>query len=1052
MKQIISGIFFRIGVLFIILHQLSAQPADKNHSAKSEGRSVMDAKATLTANNLSITPAEYGVFYAVVNSSAYAPDGLISINPATGSASLLGVTNAAFDLSGLAINSGGEMFGTDGYTGKLYRIDAATGEVYFTVDTGLKSLNAVAFDRDHSLYAISNYNIELYRINPVTGAATSIGLLPYRFAELAVDPTDGTLWASQYDGGLFIIDPEKASAKFFGSVWYDAMTTLEFDNWGNLFCTMGEISGSLLPACLYTIDETTAARTLIGDTGFREIAALAARPGILAGRHICILPAKLVFERIPAGDMSSYKTITLRSVGTDTLAVSGMTPIASPFQAITFPTTPFSLPPGHAITFSVAFAPSLAGEYSSTCVISSDAVDNNSRTIELIGKAKAPAPPGAALYAINADSREIVQIDPITFLILNSFAGPEPNSPFDGDMAYNGKNLFFSKHSTIYLLDPLTGQVRQSIPMPIDNSSTGQTHSGSSLYGVHENQTIVEIDPATGIILNKIEPFIDVTGDIVFSGDRGTLFASTVDGRISELNASTGAKINSFDFPYDILHFLAYSNHLQLLFAYSSEAKIYMLNPDNGIAVDSCWAPLYMSTLCADEYRVQTGAIMDLGPREIDFGKRILGHQSPPKKVLFRSIGTDTVVANDVEAPKKPFELESLPPLPLVIPPQSYAVATVTFSPNKLGSVEATLAATCAGINDPIKSIIIRGEGVHPPATGTLFGSGMDNLLIINPETGSYQHIGTIKGVGLIGDIEFRSDGTLFGIAGSQATLFTINTPDGTPYIIADCCDKDGCVISALEFDAAGRLYGVRSYFTMPFRHTELVTINTGTGEISVIGSIDYFDHAMSGLAFGPDSTLYGVYAESNESYLITIDRLIGAGSLVGRIGFENVSALEFGPDSILYGAIGELGDYAGWLIKIDPTTGIGELLQPNGFSGITGLSFFPHYEFEPEPPDDVPSEFDLFPNYPNPFNLHTTIRYQLPEAAAVTLSIFNALGQKLKTLQRAETLNTGWHEVIWYGQSDAGLTVPSGIYVCRLEARHQSGVFVKKRKMCLVR
>ena len=85
--------------------------------------------------------------------------------------------------------------------------------------------------------------------------------------------------------------------------------------------------------------------------------------------------------------------------------------------------------------------------------------------------------------------------------------------------------------------------------------------------------------------------------------------------------------------------------------------------------------------------------------------------------------------------------------------------------------------------------------------------------------------------------------------------------------------------------------------------------------------------------------------------------------------------------------------------------------------------------------------------NYPNPFNLSTTICYQLPAASDVELTIYNALGQKIRTLvkinQPAEN-----YKAMWDGKNSNGNNVVSGIYFCRIRV----GDLVKVNKMLLLR
>lgn len=98
-----------------------------------------------------------------------------------------------------------------------------------------------------------------------------------------------------------------------------------------------------------------------------------------------------------------------------------------------------------------------------------------------------------------------------------------------------------------------------------------------------------------------------------------------------------------------------------------------------------------------------------------------------------------------------------------------------------------------------------------------------------------------------------------------------------------------------------------------------------------------------------------------------------------------------------------------------------------------------------------VPMTFALHQNYPNPFNPHTQIRYQLAEAGHVTITVFNMLGQTVKTLLN-EDRGAGIHTIVWDGLNDAGKPVSSGIYLYRLSSSRPGSVLSDTRKMALVR
>lgn len=93
------------------------------------------------------------------------------------------------------------------------------------------------------------------------------------------------------------------------------------------------------------------------------------------------------------------------------------------------------------------------------------------------------------------------------------------------------------------------------------------------------------------------------------------------------------------------------------------------------------------------------------------------------------------------------------------------------------------------------------------------------------------------------------------------------------------------------------------------------------------------------------------------------------------------------------------------------------------------------------------PKSFVLYPNFPNPFNPTTTIRYDVARTGHVELQVFNLLGQRIRTLVAGE-LEPGSYSVTWDGRSHNGSTVPSGVYWLRLQADE----FVQTRKMVLIR
>jgi len=99
------------------------------------------------------------------------------------------------------------------------------------------------------------------------------------------------------------------------------------------------------------------------------------------------------------------------------------------------------------------------------------------------------------------------------------------------------------------------------------------------------------------------------------------------------------------------------------------------------------------------------------------------------------------------------------------------------------------------------------------------------------------------------------------------------------------------------------------------------------------------------------------------------------------------------------------------------------------------------------EQPELIPTAFGLSQNYPNPFNPATTITVALPVDAAVSLAVYNTMGQKVAELMNG-TVRAGYHDV----QFDA-TNLASGLYIYRMMAKGNDGKdFTKIQKMMLMK
>jgi hypothetical protein len=218
------------------------------------------------------------------------------------------------------------------------------------------------------------------------------------------------------------------------------------------------------------------------------------------------------------------------------------------------------------------------------------------------------------------------------------------------------------------------------------------------------------------------------------------------------------------------------------------------------------------------------------------------------------------------------------------------------------------------------------------------------------------------------------------------------------------------------------------------------LVVEAGEGRSGSIGDFIWYDDDGDGIQNdAPSSGIVGV----------TVNLLTGAcpGSPAGSTTTSNDGAYEFTEL--------EPGDYC-----VDVDEGSITLPIPQATAVLTtgnepltvtlsagerfvdadfGYDTFP---VATEHTSNVPQHYDLHTNYPNPFNPTTMISYDLPEAAAVTLTVVGLVGRTVRALA------SGMKPAGTYEVSFDATTLPSGVYFYRLEA----GDYVDTRPMVVVR
>ncbi len=218
-------------------------------------------------------------------------------------------------------------------------------------------------------------------------------------------------------------------------------------------------------------------------------------------------------------------------------------------------------------------------------------------------------------------------------------------------------------------------------------------------------------------------------------------------------------------------------------------------------------------------------------------------------------------------------------------------------------------------------------------------------------------------------------------------------------------------------------------------------------------------------------------YGESDTSYLqaqsLSLDNsgnLYVSGSIIAMITSE-LGELEADVVTIKYGLsgerewttrfhrgyAGEKTDIGSYIVNTIPVASLPDIYG-NVYVGttISGVSWsyialvkYGQAQLAVESSRSVlPSHFELLPNYPNPFNSGTTIRFGLPTESRVEIGIYNLLGQKV-AVAFTDELGEGYHEVRWQAN------VPSGTYLYRMYAistEDAARTYVSVKRMILLK
>jgi photosystem II stability/assembly factor-like uncharacterized protein len=327
------------------------------------------------------------------------------------------------------------------------------------------------------------------------------------------------------------------------------------------------------------------------------------------------------------------------------------------------------------------------------------------------------------------------------------------------------------------------------------------------------------------------------------------------------------------------------------------------------------------------------------------------------------------------------------------------------------------------------------------------------NCVVVNPANGNNIFVGTDLGVfstanggstwvqdvsGManvpVFDLDYRSSDTKLFAATHGRSMYSSSVGSGGGTQTANLTYDDGTPTSGYYWNNSGQ--GSANRMTPTLSNATLTQMEIYFTGVSA-GNANYKPIVLSNSGGQPGSDLAVLNFKIASTYPawdvtnLTIYNIIVNGDFFVGLKYDGVNKPNFGYDPINNNRAWDFNgtSWSSWnetyfmRATIQTTTSVAEIST------------------------EVPKEFDLSYNYPNPFNPTTKFKYALPEGRNVKIVIYDINGSKV-----AELVNNyqgaGTYEVTWNGKNDLGQQVASGTYIYQVNA----GSFSQTKKMVMLK
>lgn len=313
--------------------------------------------------------------------------------------------------------------------------------------------------------------------------------------------------------------------------------------------------------------------------------------------------------------------------------------------------------------------------------------------------------------------------------------------------------------------------------------------------------------------------------------------------------------------------------------------------------------------------------------------------------------------------------------------------------------------------------------------------------------------------------ISIRGDAAVRSVSGLGLSWRRLNTQcSGDSDVRAEVWMAQGTSASdgkvTAEFDgvAAGTIIGVSHYSGVDPLHPlgNMISGNSNGPDGDCSGGPMTAAYEFEMTASTPGGMIFGAVSmrkrlhKPGEGYTERFEGATGRNRTKVKLALQDQSVSAPGA-MLLNGTFKRAVNWAVIGIEILPgAVSIAGNLIAGGGDGVDGLDVDVagagalHLTAAGSTPSDnlLPETVTLAQNYPNPFNLSTTIRYSLPQDAAVNLTIYNLRGQTVATVVD-EYQSAGFQQVIWHGRDSFGSDVSSGVYFMKLSVDRE--ILMKK-------